>query len=410
MELSAATKARVRELGWSDELIARFEASALREPTVANMAMLNIAPERAERFVALAEKDPERIPNLTFKFIRTRSEKGIRAKPGPYGLGTPEINIGSYAQVPDVWPYENDTPLGAHPDPANYLPGSYHIYEKAEVWADGVDHLYEEAIRNRWVPATDLPWNDGLKELPEEIERAVCQLATVYSNHALTEQKIIAKWLEPIAYGFHDVMFFLGTQVYDAGHKVEALRKRALANGGGLGQAPLGTLYRGWYGCLKFTEMILNVDVVYKSYEVSLFEAYQDFAKTDLDAKLFELLARDSRRHLEYGKRHLLWYLQHKQNAHQLVNMWLGRAENTLAAELRFSPPERESLVVLLGGGLESLNAGVEKLRSIRQKQLRDYIALLDSVGLDRLPNVNPGLVTLTTDPLDSSRGVGRQL
>ncbi len=408
MELTAATRARIRELGWDDALVARVEASALREPTIANMALLNIAPERAERFVTLAENDPERIPNLTFRFIRTRSEKGIRARPGENGLGTPEINLGSYAQVPDVWPYENDTPLGAHPDMNNYLPGSYHIFDKAEVWAEGVDHLYEEAIRNRWVPATDLPWAEGLKELPEELERAVCQLATVYSNHALTEQKLIAKWLEPIAYGFHDVMFFLGTQVYDAGHKVEAFRKRALANGGGLGQAPLGTMYRGWYGCLKFTEMILNVDVVYKSYEVSLFEAYRDFAQTDLDAQLFEHLARDSRRHLEYGKRHLLWYLQHKKDAQSHIQMWLGRAENNLAAELRFSPPERESLVVLLGGGLESLSAGVEKLKSLRQKQLRDYIALLDSVGVDRLPNVNPGLLTLGQDPLDSTRSVGR--
>ena len=69
MELTNATKARVRELGWGDELIARVEASALREPTVANMAMMNIAPDRAERFVTLAENDPERIPNLTFKFM-----------------------------------------------------------------------------------------------------------------------------------------------------------------------------------------------------------------------------------------------------------------------------------------------------------------------------------------------------
>ena len=33
----------------------------------------------------------------------------------------------------------------------------------------------------------------------------------------------------------------------DAGRKVEVLRKRALINGGGLGQAPLGQIYRGWY-------------------------------------------------------------------------------------------------------------------------------------------------------------------
>ena len=94
----------------------------------------------------------------------------------------------------------------------------------------------------------------------EELERAVCQLCTIYSSHGLIEQKIIAKWLEPISYGFHDVKLFLGTQIYDAGHKVEALRKRALANGGGLGRSPLGTLYRGFYGSLKFSELAVVLD------------------------------------------------------------------------------------------------------------------------------------------------------
>ena len=409
MQLTPATRLRVRELGWDDALISRAEATALKERTIANMAMLHIDPQRAGEFFGLVEKDPERMGNMTLNFIRTQSEKGIRAVPGPHGLGTPEINIQSYGQVPDLWPFENDTPLGSHPDTNAYIPGSYYIFEKAEVWAVGVDQLYEDAIRERWIPATDLPWAEGLKELPEEIERAVCQLATIYSANGLVEQKIIAKWLEPISYGFHDVMLFLGTQIYDAGHKVEALRKRAMANGGGLGQSPLGTLYRGWYGSLKLTEMLVALDVVYKSYELALFEAYEDFAQTELDAKLFSLMARDSRRHLEYGKRHLLWYLQHKENGRMFVNLWLTRAENALAAELRHSYVEKESLALLLGGGMESLNAGVKKLGSLRQKQLRAYIGVLDEVGIDRLPHVNAGLIDITENPLSDSRSAGRE-
>ncbi len=408
MDLTPATKLRVRELGWDDALISRFEASVLKDRTVANMALLHIVPQRAAAFVDLVEKNPDSMQNLTFNFIRTHSERGIRAVPGEHGLGTPEINIGSYGQVPDFWPFENDTPLGSHPDPKAYQPGNYYIFEKAEVWADGVDHLYEEAIRERWIPATDLPWNDGKKELPEEIERAICQLATVYSSNGLAEQKIIAKWLEPISYGFHDVMLFLGTQIYDAGHKVEALRKRAMVNGGGLGQAPLGTLYRGWYGSLKLTQMLVAVDVVYKSYEVALFEAYQDFAQTDLDAKMFELMARDSRRHLEYGKRHLLWYMQHKDKADTFLPIWLANAENALNAELRYSHTERESLILLMGGGMEGISVGVEKLKSLRQKQLRLYLDTLRFAGIERLENVHPGLLRMTEDPIGELSGPGR--
>ncbi|MCL4242294.1 MAG: hypothetical protein KJ048_13175 [Dehalococcoidia bacterium] len=400
MELKTATRTRAEQLGWPVELIERIERSPLKDAVVANIALMKIPGDRVSGFMDLVERDPDRMSGLTFNFIRTRSERGVRAVPGPNGLGTPEINIGTYGQVPDHWPYENDTPLGSHPSPENYAPGSYYIFDKSEVWADGVDHLYEQAIRERWVPATDLDWADGLKELPEEIERAVCQLATIYSGHGLTEQKIIARWLEPISYGFHDVMLFLGTQIYDAGHKVEALRKRALANGGGLGQSSLGALYRAWYGSLKFTEMMVGLNIVYKSYELTLFESYRDFAKTDVEAKMFDLMARDSRRHLEYGRRHLLWYTQHHPRGLENVRFWLGKAENLLGIELRHSHVEREALVLLFADGMERLSAGVERLGKLREKQLMDYVAVLDGVGIDRLPHVNPGLSRLAEDPL----------
>jgi hypothetical protein len=400
LELTTATKIRAGQAGWSDALLARLAESPVSDATVANLALMKVDEARVATFLEKVDANPDQMKHLAFSYARTKSERGVRARPGPNGLGTPEINVGTYGQVPDHWPYENDTPLGAHPDMSIYLPGSYHIYEKAEVWAEDVDQLYEEAIRNRWIPATDLPWNEGLGDLPEEIERSFCQLATVLSSHALTEQKIIARWLEPISYGFHDVKLFLGTQIYDAGHKVEALRKRALANGGGLGRAPMGLLYRSWYGSLKFTELMVNLDVVYKSFECSLFEAAGDFAKTDLDRKLFELLLRDSRRHLEYGKRHLLWYLQHHPNAAANTRLWLTRAESALAADFRTTTADTEALVVLFADGLERISAGMERLKSLRQKQLADYLALLDEVGIDRLPALNPALAAAAETPL----------
>jgi len=393
MELKASTKQRGQMLGWSEELITRLEASALKDETVSNIAYMKITPERVTAFVEKVEANPEMMGRASFGFIRTQSERGVRATVGPEGMTLDRINIGTYGQVPDVWPYDNDAPRGSHPNFDNYLPGSYTIFDKAEVWAEGVDVLYEDAIRDRWIPATDLDWANGLKELPEELERAMCQLCTTFSSHGLVEQKIIAKWFEPISYGYHDVMLFLGTQVYDAGHKVEALRKRALANGGGLGQAPLGTLYRGFYGSLKLTEMLICLDVVYKSYELSMFEANRDYAKTDLDAKLFDYLAKDS-------KRHLLWYLQHHPRGIQNATAWLTRGESALSNELRHSHADREALVVLYADGLEKISVGVEKLRQLRQKQMLDYIAVLDEVGIDRLPKFNGDLAKLTEDPL----------
>ncbi|MGH2611346.1 MAG: hypothetical protein ACRDHF_19895, partial [Tepidiformaceae bacterium] len=76
MELTAATKARASMLDWGDELVARLEASPLREVTVANLAAMKMPRERVEGFLTKVEANPERMSGLTFNFIRTRAEKG----------------------------------------------------------------------------------------------------------------------------------------------------------------------------------------------------------------------------------------------------------------------------------------------------------------------------------------------
>src|SRR5690348_10232391 len=112
----------------------------------------------------------------------TPTEWGIRARPGPRGLRLADINIGSYGEVPDVWPYDTEMPRGAEPNPvAEGM--NYSIFEKQEVWAPNAADLYEDSIQARWSPATDIPWQT-LEELPKEIEAAVCQLSTDLSQRA----------------------------------------------------------------------------------------------------------------------------------------------------------------------------------------------------------------------------------
>ena len=407
MELPAATKVRARRAGWDEALIERLEQSPARPDQVLHLAEAKITGNRVGGWLDFVINNPDNpFAEAPLMAIRTDRERLAPLRPSENGLLLEQINAGTYGVVPDRWPYENDTPRGSTPLRGQHLPANYSIYDKSEVWADGLDALYEEAVQDRWAPSTDLDWSEGLTDLPEEMERAVCQLATVYSNHGLIEQKILAKRVEEISYGFHEVKIFVATQIYDAGRKAEALRKRSLTNGGGLGQAPLGHLYRGWYGALKWTEMIVQLDVVYKSYEVSLFEAAAEYVQTDLERRLFELLARDSRRHLRYGLKHLEWYVTyHGERAAQNARFFLGRGELALSNELVGSAVEREALVLLLAGSLETLSVGVEKLRVIRDKQLQDYIANLDSIGVDRLPRVSKKLAQLAEDPLMSGAG-----
>jgi hypothetical protein len=399
MQLSEGTRIRTREASWSTEFVARLEGSSLSDSVVRNLLALNVSEERAGKYLSIIEANPDQpFFKLSLSWARPTTELGIRAKPGPEGLGMPDINIGTYGHVPDHWPYENDTPLGSHPTPGSYAPGSYTVYEKSEVWADGVDRLYEDAIRDRWIPATDIDWT-AIGALPEDIERAVCQVCTTFAQHGLAESKLLGSWEEKIAYGFHDVKDFLATQLFDAGRKVEALRKRALANGGGLGVQGLGTLYRAWFGSMKATELLVAIDVVYKSYEVVVFERLATVLPSAVDRDLFARLAHDSSRHLEFGTRHLKYYVQHHENAREYLEHFLARAESALSDELHHSTVEAGALAVLLGGGVEKIAAGAEALRQLREDQARKYLLILDACAVDRLPRVNPGLLNLARSP-----------
>jgi hypothetical protein len=393
MQLAPGTKLRAKEAQWSEDLVSRLEASPLSDTQVANLIALRMTEERAGKYLGIIEANPDN-PMLRFQlnFARPTTEMGIRARPGPNGLGMREINLGSYGYVPDRWPYENDTPLGSRPTPGAYTPGSYSIFEKSEVWAEDLDLLYEEAIRDRWAPASDIKWAE-LEPQADELERAICQVCTVFAQHGLAESKLLASWEEKIAYGFHDMKNYMATEIFDSGRKVEVLRKRALANGGGLGQQGLGTMYRAWFGALKFTELCTAINVVYKSYEVTAFEKLAEALPQAVDRDIFARLAKDSRRHLKFGVDHLRYYMQHHPNAHEYVVHFLNRAEAAFANELQYSKVEGEPLVVLFAGGLERIEQGKMQLQSLRQEQVKRYLELLRSAKIDRLATINQGLL-----------------
>ncbi|MFQ5380765.1 MAG: hypothetical protein ACE5EF_03950 [Dehalococcoidia bacterium] len=413
MELKEGTRIRTREEGWPQELIEKFEKSDLTDRQVRSLLALHLNGERAGRFLEAATSNPM-IGKLDLGWAMPTTELGMRAQPGKDGLGMVEINIGTYGHVPDRWPYQNDTPLGSHPTPGSYMPGPYHVYDKSEVWAEGVDALYDQAIRERWVPAVDIEWA-ALKEQPEELERAICQICTHFAENGLTESKLLASWEEKIAYGFHDVKNFVSTQVFDAGRKVEVLRKRALANGGGLLQSNLGTMYRAWFGALKPTEWMVGIDVVYKAYELTAFEVLAEVCPEEVDRDIFSRLAADSRRHFEFGVRHLRWYLQHHQDAREFLFHFLNRSEGALAIEMMHSRATPEAFAVLFAGGLENIAAGVEKVKDLRRAQMRRYVEALDSCSYDRLPQINSDLMALSRtgglvgEPAESEDGAATE-
>jgi hypothetical protein len=310
-------------------------------------------------------------PPLDMSWAEVPTERGFFPKIGPHGLGLDDVEQSSYGVVPDVWPYENDMPRGSYmPPDLGTTPASYSIYKKSEVWAPHCASLYEEAIRNHWVSATAIPW-DSLEPLPMHEELAIDQLCTNWSEQSHNGLECVSKWLEEISYGFHEVKLYLATACFDYGRQTEAFRKRALANGGGLGVQTPGVYTRAAYSAMKFSEMVAIVMVIRASFQVTLWEEFGHLiTRTDADRKLIELSTRDLKRHLSYGLEHLKYFLEVEPAKRGQVHTWLNRGEAAIAAEWARNKPHNEAMMLLLDSDPRAAKA---KLKGIWRRQAEVY-------------------------------------
>lgn len=310
-------------------------------------------------------------PTGDFSWMTVPTERGRLAPIWDTGLELAAVEQGTYGVVPDYWIYENDTPRGSYVPPGTgNLAASYTIYKKSEVWADNAALLYEDAIRNHWVSATAIPW-DSLQPLPQHEELAIGQLCTTWSEHSHLGLEAVSKWLEEISYGFHEVKLYLATVCFDFGRQTEAFRKRALANGGGLGIQTPGVLNRAVYSAMKFNEMVAIQLILRGSFQITLWEQYGNLlARSDADRKLFELSTQDLKRHLEYAIERFKLLLTLEPQKRQQANAWLNRGEMAMASEWRRNKAYNEALMLLLDSDPRAARA---KLKAIWRKQVEDY-------------------------------------
>src|SRR3712207_4735698 len=97
----------------------------------------DLAPEAAApEDLAPVTKPPRPAPD--FAWMRVPTQRGMRPAIGPEGLRLEDVDVGSYGDVPDRWPYRNDMPRGSHPPAQIGLAASYSIFDKTEVWSDNV--------------------------------------------------------------------------------------------------------------------------------------------------------------------------------------------------------------------------------------------------------------------------------
>ena len=165
---------------------------------------------------------------------------------------------------------------------------------------------------------------------------------------------------------------YLSTQVFDLARHTETFRKRALANGGALGVQRPGNMHRAISSALKFSELVVDLNVVRTSFTLTILQRYGDvLARSEADRQIFRLVSRDLERHLAYGLEHLRYFLLRQPEKRNQVRAWLNRAEMMLGTEMRRNVPFSEALILLLD---DDARAGTAKLAALRRRQVEEYL------------------------------------
>jgi hypothetical protein len=313
---------------------------------------------------------------------------GIRArvKDPERGLTLQDINR-AYAGEPEDAPVlRTMAPRGAVVD--RDVPDMGYTYnEKYQVWAENIVPLYEEAVARQWSATRDIPWEE-LKALPDDIERAQCQIATLLTEIEMIASDFPAKWLWQMNQHFHEVKMFLCTQAMDEARHLEVFRKRALANGGGLMRCLTGTevflrtiLHAPTYIQGSFLMHVLGEGLV-----LDIFRGGEFLAQNKAEKEIYRLCMQDEARHVSYGTMHLRYFLEHNpdhETALAQMHALADVAEMGIPGFLT-NPFIVEPLAVLMGGGVKHIDRGMDAVRLIWGRMREEYLSRCDLAGLDR--------------------------
>jgi hypothetical protein len=310
---------------------------------------------------------------------------GTHAQPSAGGLTIEDINVGIYADVPAHGGVHGSmAPRGAEVPPETPSLGSYDVDDKAVVWAENAGELYEEAIARQWSSARDIPW-DRLQELPDDIERAVCQLCTQLTEVEFIAGDLPAKWLWRINHDYHEVKLFLASQIFDEARHMDVFRKRALANGGGLLKASPGAehVLRTIIEAPNYIVASSLMHILAEGFVLTLFRHGEFLAPTEVEKRIFRLCMQDEARHVGYGTLHLKYFLQKHPERAEEIHAILDSGEEAMLA-LSVEPQQMEPRLILAGGGVDRMQEGMMRTAFLYQKQVREYLHRLKVAGLDR--------------------------
>ena len=343
-----------------------------------------------------AEPAPPQAPEERFPWMKDTRQWGTRAQPTAHGLTVGGIMTGLYGEVPEESREMTRMPRGSYATPGMPRLDNYSVNRKDELWADNAAALYEEAIQRRWNAMQDIPWDD-IPDQPETLELAWCQLCTELTHHATAEIDTIGLWLHRMNYAYIEPKMFLATQEFDAARHFEAMRHRALCNGGALGLEPPAFMNRrmvetraGW------PEVSVALYIARGTLTMLLYRFGVHFATNPVDRKLFSLSLQDKARHLAYGMAMLKSTVAVKGVDFGVsLRRILGSIEKDMAGELK-DPVLWEAMAIIAGGSISGMAAGMAAVDRLRSDYIRQYLGRLRYVGINKSENaLHPDLITV---------------
>jgi hypothetical protein len=349
--------------------------------------------QRHQEWMAVLARNAERLTRGEFSLHWLNTDDaawGRRAQPSARGLTYADINcVEPYGDVPAEATWRNFTARGSVRDPyAHELPtiDDYVVVERAGVWADNVLTLYEEAKARQWNASRDIPWSE-LTPLPEDLEKATCQLCTFLTEVEFVAGDFPAKWLWRIPQEFLEVKSFLATQIVDEARHQEVFRKRAIAGGGLLHAAP-GSEWaiKAILASPTHTMGTFLLNVLSEGLVLSIFRSGEMIAKTHVDKEIFRRCLQDEARHVAYGVMELKYYLDHSvDRARALEDMHrFADVGEPLCLAAFTDPALVEPVAVLLGGGLAHIDRGMDGIAHLWRLFIDEYLQRCARAGFDR--------------------------
>ncbi len=384
-ELSDELKAAADLAQWPYELLQQALAAGAAASDLMNFMSMGVTADQAREF--MAQGGP---PQLDLSWMQVPTEWNTRARPTKHGLTLEAINIGKYGEIPDVWPYHTEMPRGAIPIPGVESMG-YSIFEKQEVWADNCAALYEEAIQRRWRPATDVPWAT-IEPLPDDVERAICQICTHISEKEQLEADVLGRWEPDISYGYHEVKLYLATTIFENARAVEVFRKRALSNGGGLGIQSPGWGFRSIVDARNFTEMLTIQMVLQDSLTLAQYQYLEKYAKNPAEQYIAAHAMQDKARHVAYAISHIKYVMMHRADRRDEIMRYLDKGEGMMLQDDKRDPATKAAFAIYFGGGKANINEGLQIYNQMRRRAVEQYLARLKWATIERADRLDPGL------------------